>query len=63
MRKVSKKLEHGVLIEYHEVDACFVTLNACEDLLLTFKRATLIDAANTESINIELELLGLKEAA
>lgn len=63
MRKVSKKLEHGVLIEYHEVDACFVTLNACEDLLLTFKRATLIDAANTESINIELELLGLKEVA
>ena len=52
-----------MLIEYHEVDACFVTLNACEDLLLTFKRATLIDAANTESINIELELLGLKEAA
>ena len=63
IRKAFNEMRTGVLIEYHEVDACFVTLNACEDLLLTFKRATLIDAANTESINIELELLGLKEAA
>lgn len=63
MQKVSKKLEHGVLIEFREVDACFVTLNACEDLLITFKRADLIDASNTEMVNIELERLGLKEAA
>jgi len=63
MKKVSKKLEHGVLIEYHEVDACFITLNACEDLLITFKRADLIEASQTEMVNIELERLGLKEAA
>lgn len=63
MRKVSKKLEHGVLIEFHEVDACFATLNACEDLLITFKRADLIDASQTEMIGIELERMGLKEAA
>ncbi len=63
LRKVSKKLELGVLIEYHEVDACFATLNACEKLLITFKRADLIDAANTESIKIEFERMGLKEAA
>ena len=63
MRKVSKKLEHGVLIEYHEVDACFVTLNACEDLLLTFKRADLIEASQVEMINIEMERMGLKVAA
>ena len=31
--------------------------------LLTFKRCELIDAANTEMINIELERLGMKEVA
>ena len=63
LQKVSKKLAHGVLIEFHEVDACFATLNACEDLLITFTRAALINVANTEMVNIEIERLGLKEAA
>lgn len=63
MQKVSKKLANGVLIEFREVDACFVTLNACEDLLITFKRSNLIDASQVEMINIEFERLGLKEAA
>lgn len=39
------------------------SLNACEDLLLTFKRADLIDASQVEMINIELERMGLKVAA
>ena len=38
-------------------------LKEAETRLMHFKRSDLIDAANTESINIELELLGLKEAA
>ena len=63
MRKVSKKLENGVLIEFAEVDACFATINACEDLLITLRREELIEAANIEMINIEFERLGLKEAA
>ena len=38
-------------------------LKEAERHLLTFKRCELIDAANTEMINIELERLGMKEAA
>ena len=63
MKRVSKKLENGILLTHEEVDQCFATLNACEDMLITHKRADLIDASVTERINIELEGLGLKEAA
>lgn len=63
MRKVSKKLENGILLTVEDVDACFALLNACEDLLLTFSRQQLKGAALTEQINIEMEMLGLKDAA
>ena len=63
LKKVSKKLANGVLLEFGEVDACFVVLNACEDALIKFKRADLIDASQTEMVNIEMERLGIKEAA
>lgn len=46
-----------------EFDACFRRINACEDLLITFSRAQLKAAALTEQVNIELERIGLKEAA
>jgi len=42
---------------------CDELLKETERHLLTFKRCELIDAANTEMINIELERLGMKEAA
>jgi len=61
MTKVSKKLENGVLLECSEVEACFATLAACEDLLITFPREALIDAAKVEQISIEMERLNLKE--
>lgn len=63
LKKVSKKLEAGILLEHNEIDACFAVLNACEDRLITFRRCDLTDAANTEMVNIELERLGIKEAA
>ena len=63
MRKVSKKLESGVLLHLREVDACIDLLKHVEDRLLTFKRRELVDAANIEMIAIEMERLGLKEAA
>lgn len=63
LKRVSKKLETGVLLTAAEVDACFSTLNQCEDRLLRFRRCDLVDAANTEMIVIEMERLGLKEAA
>lgn len=63
LKRISKKLETGVLLTAVEVDACFATLKQCEDRLLRFRRCDLKDAALTEQINIELEQLGLKEAA
>lgn len=62
--RLAKKLEAGVLLTLEEVDACIARLSAIEDLLLTFKRCELVDAANTEMTFIELERLGfIKEAA
>lgn len=63
MERVSKKLSNGILLTVPEVDGCFTTLNDCEDLLLTFTRAQLKDAAQVEQINIEFERMGIKEAA
>ena len=63
MRKVSKKLESGILLELAEVDASAALLNTVEDRLLTFTRAQMVDAANLEMISIEMERLGLKDAA
>lgn len=63
MERISKKLSNGILLTMPEVDGCFATLNACEDLLLTFTRAQLKDVAQVEQINIEFERMGIKEAA
>lgn len=63
MQRLSKKLENGMLLELAEVNECGLLLNDIEERLLTFTRAQLKDAADIEMINIELELLGLKEAA
>lgn len=35
----------------------------CADWLIKFRRADLVDAANTEMVNIEMDRLGLKDAA
>ena len=63
MDKVSRKLEAGVLLTLEELDACSALLNRAEDLLLKFRRCDLVDAANTEMIAIEVERLGMQEAA
>lgn len=63
MKRVSKKLTNGILLEVSEVDECSRLLRTVENRLLDFTRAELIDAANTEMTIIELERLGIKEAA
>ena len=63
MKKVSAKLGAGILLELQEVEACIALLKTVEDKLMSFTRAQLVDAANIEMINIELERLGIKEAA
>ncbi len=61
--RVSRKLTNGVLLTHEEVEACFAAINRCEDRLIEFTRDQLIDAARTEQVNIELERMGLKDAA
>lgn len=61
--RISKKLENGILLEAKEVHEAMAMLKACENKLIKFKRSELTDAANTEMINIELERMGIKEAA
>jgi len=63
IKRVSKKLEAGILLEAAEVHECLALLKRCEDRLIKFRRYELSDAANTEMVNIELERLGLKDAA
>lgn len=59
IRKVSKKLENGVLLEAAEVHDCLALLKRCEDRLIKFRRCDLTDAANTEMVRIEIERLGI----
>jgi hypothetical protein len=61
--RVSRKLTNGILLTHKEVEACFATINRCEDRIIGFTRDRLVDAARTEQVNIELERIGLKEAA
>lgn len=63
INSVSKKLENGILMEAKDIHACLALLKHCEDRLIKFRRFELVEAANVEMINIELERLGLKDAA
>ena len=63
MRKMSQKLAAGILLTLDEVDTCILLLKKVEDRLMQFTRAELKSAADTEMIKIELEQLGLLEAA
>lgn len=63
IRRISKKLEAGMLLEAREVDDALALLKRCEDRLIKFRRSDLVSAAKTEMIAIELEQLGIKEAA
>ena len=63
MRRLAHKLEVGILLKIEELDACTAVVNSVEDKLLEFTREQLKDAANTEMVKIELERLGMLEAA
>ena len=62
MSSVANKLANGILLTLEEIDICRKLLADVEDLLLTFTRAQLKDAANTEMIKIEFERMGMVEA-
>lgn len=63
LRRLARKLELGTPLRMEDIDACTGLLHAVENGLLKLPRQTLLDAALVEQINIELERIGVKEAA
>lgn len=63
LARVEKRLANGVPVTHAELEACMRLFREVETQLLRFTRQQLMDAATTEQIAIELEALGLKEAA
>jgi hypothetical protein len=63
IRKVENKLANGVPLTVQELDDVNALLNRIEDTLLSYPYDKVKDAVLTEQINIEIEQLGLKEAA
>ncbi len=63
MRRVANKLAVGTPLVQSEIDACLRLLNTAETALTRIPRATIRQAVLAEQITIELEALGLKEAA
>lgn len=60
---VSNRLANGTPLTIADVDRCLALLTAAEDILIKTPRARIRDAVLAEQICIELEQLGLKEAA
>lgn len=60
---VERKLAHGAPLTVPEIDAAFRLLRECEGSLVGLQRNQLMDAVQAEQIVIELEALGIKEAA
>lgn len=60
LERVSRRLGNGAMLERGDLDACLATVKVIENDLRQFTRAQLVDAANTEMINIEFERMGVK---
>ena len=63
MESIAKKLDAGVVLTAAEIEAAQQELKAQCEAFFRASRERLIDVARTEQINIELESLGIKEAA
>lgn len=60
---IERKLANGVPLTVAELDGAFGLLRRCESLLVGMPKETIINAVQVEQIAIELESLGIKEAA
>lgn len=63
LERLEMRLAAGVPLTVAEIDAGFACLAAAEDALTGTERSLLKETVLTEQINIEMEALGLKEAA
>lgn len=60
---IEKRLAAGILLDVRGIDHALAMLHTVEDALIGFSKAEVKHAVLTEQVNIELEALGLKEAA
>lgn len=63
LSRLAKLLEIGTPLRLADLDACTGVLHQIESRLIKIPRQTLVDTALIEQINIELERIGVKEAA
>jgi hypothetical protein len=63
LHSVSRKLANGIPLTLLELHECLALLRQCEDRLIKLPRSALMDAATLEQVAIEVERLGLREAA
>jgi len=61
--RLRKRLANGVMLTQREIDDALRTLNHCEDALVKITIPRMKDAVATELVAIELDQLGLREAA
>ena len=60
---IEKRLAAGVLFTVASIDHALARLRQVEDALISFSPAAVKTAVLTEQVSIELESLGIKEAA
>ena len=60
---IEKRLAAGVLFTVASIDHALASLRQVEDALITFSPAAVKTVVLTEQVSIELESLGIKEAA
>jgi len=64
LQRVEKKLANGVLLTHAELEDCMRLFRTVEDRLLSHIKHDVLEAARTEQIAIELEMMGvIREAA
>lgn len=61
--KLAKKLEYGTPIFEEEIEACAACLNKQIGRFMTLPTEAILHHAMTEQISIQLEQMGIKEAA
>ena len=63
LKRISKALENGVPLTIAEIDNALSLLHRCEDRLIKRTVAEVKPAVLTEQVCIEIDELGLREAA
>ena len=63
LHRISKALANGVPLTIAEIDSALSLLHRCEDMLIKLTFAEVKSAVLTEQVCIEVDAMGLREAA